>query len=344
MKKIAYIEIDTHAEIAGNFRELMLDSRKFSVDFYFSDKILKLLNLPLSENIFKVSEKTLVQSLKGKDYDLVIIGTVHRYFNVFKKVTNLFSTAVIGHNLNFIEASTFTLLSNITKKDFKFRLKLLLKEGLLRKNKVYKNAKKIFVLDEKMTMGNYQFLPIFFSQFSEKSSEDKVKIVIPGAVSQKRRNYKSVINKIKHWKNPQFSEFIFLGKASGKELTWLRELEQNKPQNIDIKYFTNKVSQSIFDKLMQNTTLLWCPIQEETEFFSIKEFYGTTKISGNIGDAIKYSKPAVFPESYLGQYPFVLSDNQSFVLDENFDITKIFEPYKKENILIKLEETLLGLV
>lgn len=344
MKKIAYIEIDTHAEIAGNFRELMLNSRKFSVDFYFSDKILKLLNLSDSENIFKVSEKTLVQSLKGKNYDLVIIGTVHRYFSVFEGVTKLFSTAIIGHNLNFIQVSTSTLLSNITKKDFKFRLKLLLKEGLLRKNKVYKNAKKIFVLDEKMTMRNYQFLPIFFSQFSEKSSEDKPKIVIPGAVSQKRRNYKSVIKKVKHWENPQFSEFIFLGKASGTELTWLRELEENKPQNIDIKYFTNKVSQSVFDKLMQNATLLWCPIQEETEFFSIKEFYGKTKISGNIGDAIKYSKPAVFPESYLGQYPFVLSDNQSFVLDENFDITKIFEPYKKENILIKLEETLLGLV
>jgi len=35
-KQIAYIEIDTHAEIAENFAELTKNSEKFSVDFYFS--------------------------------------------------------------------------------------------------------------------------------------------------------------------------------------------------------------------------------------------------------------------------------------------------------------------
>ena len=37
-KQIAYIEIDTHAEIAENFAELTKNSEKFSVDFYFSKK------------------------------------------------------------------------------------------------------------------------------------------------------------------------------------------------------------------------------------------------------------------------------------------------------------------
>ena len=41
MKKIAYIELDTHAEIALNFMELMNDSKVFSVDYYFSEKILR---------------------------------------------------------------------------------------------------------------------------------------------------------------------------------------------------------------------------------------------------------------------------------------------------------------
>ena len=39
-KQIAYIEIDTHAEIAENFAELTKNSEKFSVDFYFSKKNL----------------------------------------------------------------------------------------------------------------------------------------------------------------------------------------------------------------------------------------------------------------------------------------------------------------
>jgi hypothetical protein len=45
LKKIAYIELDTHAEIALNFMELMNDSKEFSVDYYFSEKILKTLGL-----------------------------------------------------------------------------------------------------------------------------------------------------------------------------------------------------------------------------------------------------------------------------------------------------------
>jgi hypothetical protein len=41
---------------------------------------------------------------------------------------------------------------------------------------------------------------------------------------------------------------------------------------------------------MQKADVLWCPIQQETEFFSHKEIYGTTKMTGNLGDAIKFGK------------------------------------------------------
>ena len=50
-KQIAYIEIDTHAEISENFAELTKNSEKFSVDFYFSKKILGRLNSSEIENI-----------------------------------------------------------------------------------------------------------------------------------------------------------------------------------------------------------------------------------------------------------------------------------------------------
>jgi hypothetical protein len=59
LKKIAYIELDTHAEIALNFMELMNDSKEFSVDYYFSEKILKTLGLQETENIKKQLQKIL---------------------------------------------------------------------------------------------------------------------------------------------------------------------------------------------------------------------------------------------------------------------------------------------
>ena len=394
MKKIAYIELDTHSEIALNFMELMNDSALFSVDYYFSEKILKTLGLQETDNIKKVSAENILQNLSqyqlpNTKYDLVLIGTVHRYFNVFEKIAEQFNTSIICHNLNFVKASNFDLLSSIFKEDFQYRLKLLLKEGLLRKSNVYKKAKNLLVLDRGFENfvrkplvyaqpDKYKFLPIFYTKFLEKPKNETYTIVIPGAVSQKRRDYKKTIKELKKLElnfnegefrracpeisgNETFVEnneqrkgssvgttqkiqVIFLGKASGKELEMLQNFEQSKSENISIKYFIEKVPQDIFDNFMQKADILWCPIQQETEFFSQKEIYGFTKMSGNIGDAIKFRKLAVFPENYPSKYSFIIPEKGSL---GDFLFTKKdvdFSEFSKEKVLQELEKTIFALL
>ena len=375
MKKIAYIELDTHAEIALNFMELMNDSKVFSVDYYFSEKILRFFgytqNDKLPENIKKATPENLIQQLSTNNYQLIIIGTVHRYFNVFEKIAEKFNTSIICHNLNFVKVSKLDLLSSIFKEDFKYRLKLLLKEGLLRKSKVYEKAKNLLVLDESLTNENYKTLSIFFSLNYEKPRKSIISIVIPGEVSQKRRDYDKVIKELKKVElNDDVNEFrrnemfvennlqekgssvgttqkiqvIFLGKAQGKELEILQNFEQNKPENISIKYFTEKVPQYVFDNFMQKADILWCPIQQETEFFSQKEIYGFTKMSGNIGDAVKFGKLAVFPENYPSKYSFIIPEKGSL---GDFLFTKKdvdFSEFSKEKVLQELEKTIFALL
>lgn len=342
MEKIAYIEIDTHAEIALNFMELMNDSKAFSVDYYFSEKILKTLGLQETENIKKATPENLIQQLSTDNYQLIIIGTVHRYFNVFEKIAEKFNTSIICHNLNFVKVSNFNLLSSIFKEDFKYRLKLLLKEGLFRKSNVYQKAKNLLVLDESLTKENYSNLSLFYTKFFEKPENETFTIVIPGAVSQKRRDYERVLKSIKNFRFP--SEIIFLGKASGKELEILQDFEQSKPENISIKYFTEKVPQDVFDDYMQKADVLWCPIQQETEFFSQKEIYGFTKMSGNIGDAIKFRKLAVFPENYPSNYSFIIPEKGS--LGDFLFIKKDvdFSEFSKGKVLQELEKTIFALL
>ena len=379
MKRIAYIELDTHAEIALNFMELMNDSKAFSVDYYFIEKILKTLGLQETDNIKKVSAENILQNLSqyqlpNTKYDVVLIGTVHRYFNVFEKIAEKFNTSIICHNLNFVKASNFDLLSSIFKEDFQYRLKLLLKEGLLRKSNVYQKAKNLLVLDrgfDSAQPDKYKFLPIFYTKFSEKSDNPIFTIVIPGAVSQKRRDYEKIIKELKNlelnFDNYEFRrsetfventlsekgssvgttqnlEIIFLGKAQGKELEMLQDFEQSKPENISIKYFTEKVPQDIFDGYMQKADVLWCPIQQETAFFSQKEIYGFTKMSGNIGDAIKFRKLAVFPENYPSKYSFIIPEKGSL---GDFLFTKKdidFSEFSKEKVLQELEKTIFALL
>jgi hypothetical protein len=327
----------------------MNDSKVFSVDYYFSEKILRFFgfaqNDKLPENIKNATPENLIQQLSTDNYQLIIIGTVHRYFNVFEKVAEKFNTSIICHNLNFVKVANFDLLSSIFKEDYQFRLKLLLKEGLLRKSNVYKKAKNLLVLDrgfDSAQPDKYKFLPIFYTKFSGKSENETYTIVIPGAVSQKRRDYERVLKSIKNFRFP--SEIIFLGKASGKELEMLQNFEQNKPENISIKYFTEKVPQDVFDDYMQKADVLWCPIQQETEFFSQKEIYGFTKMSGNIGDAVKFGKLAVFPENYPSKYSFIIPEKGSL---GDFLFTKKdvdFSEFSKEKVLQELEKTIFALL
>lgn len=374
MKKIAYIEIDTHAEIALNFMELMNDSKVFSVDYYFSEKILRFFgytqNDKLPENIKKATPENLIQQLSTDNYQLIIIGTAHRYFNVFEKVAEKFNTSIICHNLNFVKASKLDLLSSIFKEDFQFRLKLLLKEGLLRKSEVYQKAKNLLVLDqtlkcnvilneaqhnqiksetlnedyERSSEKSFTFLPIFYTKFLEKPKNETYTIVVPGEVSQKRRDYFELIIKLFNQHLEKNINLILLGKARGKELFFVKDVEEQLFENISIKYFTEKVPQDVFDDYMQKADILWCPIQQETEFFSQKEIYGFTKMSGNIGDAIKFGKLAIFPENYPSKYSFIVPEKGGL---EDFLFTKKdvdFSQFSKEKVLQELEKTIFALL
>ena len=339
MKKIAYIEIDTHAEIASDFKDLMEDSKEFSVDYYFSEKIASQISYN-QENVFLSDPSMILEQLKAKKYDFVMIGTAHRYFDTFLKITRKYKSAIIVHNLNFSKTSPLDLIKSILRTDQLFRLKLLLKEGLLQSANVYKNAAKLFVLDEALSSQTYAFLPLFYSKEFVFNKNEKLTVVIPGGVSQKRRDYDHVLDCIQKSEKAKKIEFVFLGKAKGEELEKIKKVSGN----FSFKYFTERVSQENFEFWMKKADVLWCPIQEKTEFFSQKEIYGKTKMTGNLGDAIKFGKAAVFPENYPSDLAFIVPERKDVILQLNeltdfqFNFQKEFN---KKRVLQKLEEKLL---
>lgn len=318
MKKIAYIELDTHAEIVQDFINIMSGSTQFSVNYFLSEKIKKQI-VTKDEVVYSSDSSRILDQLAMHSYDLVIIGTVHRYFNTFLAITMQYKSAVIVHNLNFSKISKGKLIQNIIKKDIVYRLKLWWKEGLINAPKVYENAHQLLVLDEEINSTKYKFLPLFFTKKFQKNNSEVVKIVIPGGVSQARRDYKHIISTLQKFEanckksnGGKLLEFIFLGKAQGEELKEIIHLERSL-EYINITYFKERISASIFDKYMQNADVLWCPIQRETEFFSQKEIYGKTKMTGNLGDAIKFGKMAVFPSQYSTKQPFIIKEKENLL-------------------------------
>lgn len=346
MKKIAYIEIDTHAEIAQAFMNIMEGSQYFSVDYYFSKRIKDQVN-ETGSDVFLSDSSMILDQLKTKEYDLVIIGTVHRYFNTFLAITKKYNTTVITHNLNFTRASRFDLIKSVFKGDVIYRLKLWWKEGLLYAGKVYQTSRSLVVLDEALISERHQFLPLFYTKTFAQSENESMVIVIPGGVSQKRRDYHYIFKTIQQSETSRPCEFVFLGKAKDRELKELEKLSQKLPENIRITYFSERVSAEDFEKWMQKADVLWCPIQELTEFFSLKETYGVTKMTGNLGDAVAYGKYAVFPSGYPSKLDFIIPEKENILEQLNelthlhFDFQKY---YNKIEIQKKTEEILFRLI
>lgn len=346
MKKIAYIEIDTHAEIAQAFMNVMEGSQDYCVDYYFSKKIKDQITKS-DEKVFLSDSSMILDQLKTKNYDLIIIGTVHRFFNTFLAVTKKYNTAVITHNLNFTKASKLDLMKRVFKGDLIYRLKLWWKEGLLYSAKVYEESKSLVVLDEALISDRHQFLPIFYTRSFYKAENERLVIVIPGGVSQKRRDYDRIFKTIQGIGTDKNCEFVFLGKANGNELKKLEDLSLNLSQNIKITYFSERVSAEDFEKWMRKADVLWCPIQQETEFFSIKEIYGQTKMTGNLGDAISYGKLAVFPNNYPSKLDFIFPEKENVIEQLNelsntsFDFQK---SYAKGEVQKRLEKLLNSLI
>ncbi|WP_312992966.1 hypothetical protein [Chryseobacterium flavum] len=346
MKKIAYIEIDTHAEIAQSFMDIMEDSESFAVDYYFSKKIGNQVNKK-NETVFLSDSSMILDQLKAKEYDLVVIGTVHRFFTTFLTIVQKYNAALIVHNLNFSKASKWDLFKSIFKGDVAYRLKLWVKEGLFNSSKVYETSKSLLVLDEALSSEKYRFLPLFYTRNFDKTENDDKIVVIPGGVSQIRRDYNHIFETIQNLKTDKRYTFVCLGKAKDKELKKLEELSGKVPENIRIVYFSERVSSGDFEKWMQDADVLWCPIREETEFFSMKEVYGMTKMTGNTGDAVTYGKWAVFPAGYSTKLDFIVPEKED-ILEQieqlsaaYFDFQKY---YSKKEILKKTEQILSRLI
>lgn len=351
MRKVAYIELDTHSEILSNFQELMKDSWVYTTDYYVSEKIANLISF--SENVILTNPEFIMGQLMKTKYDLIIIGTSHRYFSTFLEISKKFKTAIIVHNLNFSKSKSATLFNNVFKKDVVFRTKLLLEEGLLSSPNLHKNAKFQFFLDQELqknsNLKNAHLLPVFALKNIEpyQQKNDEINVVIPGAVSQHRRDYEHVFSVLRNAKPQSNFQFIFLGKASGTKLEKLKKLQFDLSSNIKIQFFEEKIPSAEFSRFMEKADVLWCPIQKETEFFSVNEFYGSTKMTGNLGDAIQYGKPAIFPKNYPVYLPFLFSEEDDIFTQFQKLATKSFDfqtNYRKERVLAALENLLLEII
>lgn len=131
------------------------------------------------------------------------------------------------------------------------------------------------------------------------SAGTHIRIVVPGTLDSRRRNYQQVFNLVEYLIGKNLPiEIGLLGGASGVDS--LQLLEQckrlsNKYDGFSF-YEVPEVPYAEFNKQLQSAHFIWVPSTVNTIMADgIAETYGQSKSSGNMFDAIRYAKPLLIP-------------------------------------------------
>ena len=171
------------------------------------------------------------------------------------------------------------------------------------------------------------YLPSLAGEHSNSTSEKntKLKIIVPGSIDGRRRNYDILFDAFAKLKEQyDLFEVVLLGKlyySSPSSITeklnytfsrvvkienfhtthnqntgrYLNAINYLKNNGLSIHYYQNYVTESEFDKQMRSGDLILSPTQILTKYDGQDELYGKSKCSGNVNDMIKYRKPLLVP-------------------------------------------------
>ncbi len=122
-----------------------------------------------------------------------------------------------------------------------------------------------------------------------------IKLVIPGTIDQRRRDYEQVFRLLRITEDISLS-ITLLGGGKGSYADMIRDNCLNVSGG-RVKCFNEQtVDQSVFDQEMDEAHLIWIPSVIHTQICGgIPETYGITKSSGNIFDIIKHARPFLYP-------------------------------------------------
>ncbi len=180
--------------------------------------------------------------------------------------------------------------------------------------------------------------PIFYFPFDQPQTKttsidkkkERIEIVIPGMISQSRRNYIDLLEALELF-YCQFPKsivfFIFLGRVVNKTDDFiLKKIDEiNSRYGKKIKYFTTFVPLEEFEKSLTSCDFILSNVHVYNNLKDRIEIYGVTKESGVSFTIYKYNKPAIVPES---QHILAGFDTQLIKFskyDELFDIFKRIE-------------------
>jgi glycosyltransferase involved in cell wall biosynthesis len=308
--RIAIIELETHAFLLDQWYALLIEMESTAFHFFVHPKISeKITGIP--KDLVTLVNNPSDVNIYIESYDTIIINTFHRNFKQYAPIFVTKPVLCLIHNLNFSLLFSSINFKNflIEKHSFKYYLKLYFLEKIATHRKNILHASNYGVLSEnifqelktknasiaqKTTVVSLYYAPKISIEFA-----NTIQIVMPGNVSEKRKDLALVFDVLPKLNPKTKLHFIFLGKPENTSiLNKLENLKASCSSNVSVTYYKGFIPWEEYQSVITKSHLLFCPIKVNTSFYWVNEVYGKTKLSGSEIDCIQNGKVAIFPSTY----------------------------------------------
>ncbi len=270
-------------------------SKLTNIDFYLFDS-----NIP--SNVFIKKMKCILNNL-----DMFWINTyrndIRFGYNLIKHKPSILTVLTI-HNINtWFNVKVYHLFKDVSFKRGIIRLfSYYIRRNILRK------VDAINVLEiglKQYILSNFQYkkdiftipFTIFEDQNSGRVLNDKISIIIPGMVTNKRRHYDHIISIFERngFKNIRLT---LLGKLDKSEPELKKKIVDAKLKGSDIVFYENFIDEKTYTTLMQKADIILADLIQEFNNNGVVEIYGKSKSTGVIFNMIRYAVPGILPSWY----------------------------------------------
>lgn len=299
--------METHSALLEQWYLLIKEMSHIDFHFFVSQKVNEKLTAIPKEKITVINK---VATTDFSSFDAIVVNTLHRNFSDYKNLFQQKPVLCLVHNLNFSLFFKSISWRNIfsEKEKFTYFLKLYLKEKVGSKRKIIQLAKNFGVISasalntikkEGRHSGKSELIQMNYCQNSELPTGEIIQIVMPGNVSNKRKDVDLLFEIFPKLNPASKLHFTFLGKPENDlVLQQLEALKTKCHSNISITHFRKFIPWEEYSTIISQAHLLLCPIKSKTSFYWVNEYYGSTKVSGAEADCIYNGKIGIFPSSY----------------------------------------------
>ena len=243
--------------------------------------------------------KELKRFFSAQIYKGIILNSIEaRHLIVAAAIRNSPMTFINVHDINNYFKPAFAL-------QLRQNIRSIGKKWLHQKADGYiinAEAMKDFITKNKLSKKPVYWLPPVIERASLMQLDEKslFTFTIPGSIDEKRRDYQTVLEAFAQLHELYTNQFLIslAGRpvgAYGQMI--LKKVKALQEKGIQISYSETEIEEIAFQKLIASSSIIISPLTRQTVIHdNIKEEYGTSKVSGNIYDAIRHGKPMIVPD------------------------------------------------